>query len=190
MDATYILEIVKILGNGWYATETGIHNKTKNYHFYFHLARTSKHMIRFASAHNGENPFRPITETSWPSEETFPNLNIDPKRGAEAAARAITRLFPEVARLSAIVDGDLAQRAVQAENTARRVAELIELSGGRLGLKDNSENCFQVREIPNLDRLEVYQSTTLVGIGYTSMPDWKAKAILKVLMAETPENLG
>lgn len=188
IEYQYKADIAAGLGDGWHVGSDGrIHNSSKNFHFYVGTSRSDSTKAHIASAHNGLNRYHQcITETGYPNKEKFPSFNVTVTRGAGAAIAAINRIMPEAERLSAVVDSQLKEENARAESIAKRGAELVQLTNGKLKEK-NQPGCYETRGIPNLDRLEVYENSILLETGYTSMPDWKAKAILKILMAESPE---
>lgn len=191
----YLDAIIKGLGSDWELRHENMYafltNNKLEVSFSVSTLSGNSNMARFASGkHNPAVSFPLLnrcTEIGHPHYESFPAFNLTISRGADVAVKAILKAMPEVERLAKMVADEQEKENIRLAALKIRTDELVELSKGKLKLKKDSGHAFEVREINGLDRLEVYTSSTLVGMGYTSIPDWKAKRIIEILMMTEPE---
>jgi len=191
----YLEAIIKGLGSDWDLRHEHMNaflvNDKLEVSFSVSTLSGNSNMARFASGkHNPAVSFPLLnrcTKIEHPHFEFFPSFNLTISRGAEVAVKVILKDMPEVERLAKIVADEQEKENKRLAALKIRTDALIELSKGELRLKKDSDHAFEVRKIDGLDRLEVYTTSTLIGMGYTSIPDWKAKRILEILMMTEPE---
>ncbi|HNC58630.1 MAG TPA: hypothetical protein PLP33_24595 [Leptospiraceae bacterium] len=183
IDYSFLDKVAELLGAGWFVFEHELWNNGKPFHFSFHKLQSNPKMVRCAAALNEKNDRGWFyTETKYTGHK-MPDFNFTPTKPVQQIVNSLTKVMAEAAEVAEKIKEEIEKEKAEANRLADKVANL-QAKFPRLKLKEGSKDCFETRGIGGLDRLEVYEHSTLIGMGYTAISDSKAERILAILMED------